>query len=92
VLIYVHEAGGWQRCRVEAKLSAKRFDKASGDQDLLVCWTAGGGKTGGLPVLSLEHYLKETPYPGGPALLDYLPELAVRLASNVLPIKSGRRP
>jgi hypothetical protein len=92
LLIYFHDAGGWRRCRVEAKLDARRFDKANGDQDLLVCWAAGGGSAGGLPVLSLERYLKETPHPGGPTLLDYLPELAVRLASNVLPIKSGRRP
>jgi len=90
LLIYVHEIGVWRRCRVEAKLDAKKFDKAHADQDLLVCWTEGGSAAGELPVLSLKRYLDETPFPGGPTLLGNLPNLAARLSSSPPP-KAGRR-
>lgn len=90
LLVYVHEERVWRRCRVEAKLDAKKFDKAHGDQDLVVCWTAGAGVTGGLPVLSLKRYFEEASYPGGPTLLGYLPELVARLSANGSP-RSGRR-
>jgi hypothetical protein len=90
LLIYVHEIGVWRRCRVEAKLDAKKFDKAHDDQDLLVCWTEGGSAAGELPVLSLKRYLEEAPYPGGPTLLGCLPGLVARLSSSPPP-KSGRR-
>ena len=91
LLIYVHEAGAWRRCRVEAKHDAKRFDKARSEQDLLVCWTARGEGLGDLPVLSLKRYFDEAQYPGGPILLAYLRDLADRLSANVTSLKSGRR-
>lgn len=91
LLIYLHELGAWRRCRVEAKLDAKRFDKAHSDQDLLVCWTEGGSAAGELPVLSLRRYLEEKPFPDGPTLLGYLPGMAARLSLDLPPPKSGRR-
>jgi len=81
----------WRRCRTEAKFDARRFDKAPDDQDFLVCWSAGGNTAGGLPVLSLKQYFEAGGFPGGPILLEYLPELRANLASNVKPLRPGRR-
>jgi hypothetical protein len=90
LLVYLHEIGAWRRSRVEMKLDSKRFDKAHSDQDLLVCWGAGGNAVRNLPVLTMKRYFEQTSHPGGPTLRGYLPELARRLSSNPPP-KSGRR-
>lgn len=89
--IYFPRERTWRRCRTEAKFDARRFDKASEDQDLLICWSSGTKSVGRLPVLSFELYLGAGGFPGGPGLLEYLPELVAALTSNAKPLVPGRR-
>lgn len=91
LLIFLPEVRAWRRCRVEVKFDARRFNKSADEQDALVCWSGGGSAHRGLPVLSLERFLEEAPFPTGPTLLDALPALRAMLASNLRPLGGARR-